>query len=180
VGRVDPGFLVVGHLARAHGIHGELYVWPLTDHPEGTFTPGVVLRLGDREGREPDADLPPLRIAAVRPFQDGWLVTFGGVESRSEAEVFRGRYLMRAVDEVAPLEEGEVFYHQLLGSDVYTVDGTLLGRVAEVYELAPSDLLEVRGEGRTYMIPFRAEVVVEVDPEGGRVVVDPPDGLLDL
>lgn len=178
--RVDPGFLVVGHLARAHGIYGELYVWPLTDHPEGTFTPGVVLRLGDPEGREPDPDLPPLRIAAVRPFRDGWLVAFGGVESRSEAEALRGRYLMRAMAEVAPLEEGEVFYHQLLGSDVYTVDGTLLGQVSEVYELAPSDLLEVRGEGRTYMIPFRAEVVVEVDAEGGRVVVDPPDGLLDL
>jgi len=180
VARVDPGFLVVGHLARAHGIYGELYVWPLTDHPEGTFTPGVVLRLGDPEGREPDPDLPPLRIAAVRPFRDGWLVAFGGVESRSEAEALRGRYLMRAMAEVAPLEEGEVFYHQLLGSDVYTVDGTLLGQVSEVYELAPSDLLEVRGEGRTYMIPFRAEVVVEVDAEGGRVVVDPPDGLLDL
>lgn len=178
--RVDPGFLVVGHLARAHGIHGELYVWPLTDHPEGTFTPGVVLRLGDRQAREPDPDLPPLRIATARPFRDGWLVAFGGVESRSEAEALRGRYLMRAMAEVAPLEEGEIFYHQLLGSEVYTVDGTFLGRVSEVYELAPSDLLEVRGEGRMYMIPFRAEVVVEVDAEGGRVVVNPPDGLLDL
>ncbi len=180
MGRVDPGFLVVGHLAKAHGIYGELYVWPLTDHPEGTFTPGVVLRLGDAEGREPDPDLPPLRVASARPFRDGWLVAFGGVESRSDAEVLRGRYLMRPMDEVEPLEEGEVFYHQLLGSHVYTVDGTFLGSVAEVYELAPADLLEVRGEGHTYMIPFRAEVVVEVDPERGRIVVDPPDGLLDL
>ncbi len=180
MGRTDPGFLVVGHLARAHGIRGELFVQPLTDHPEGTFAPGVVLLPGDGDGREPDPDVPPLRVVAVRPFQDGFLVTFDGVETRSEAEVLRGRYVLRSLDDLEPLEEGELFYHQILGCEVFTVEGVALGRVAEVYDLAPSELLEVQGDGRTYMIPFRKEIVVEVDREGRRLVVDPPEGLLEL
>lgn len=180
MGRTDPGFLVVGHLARAHGIRGEIFVWPLTDHPEGTFAPGVVLHPGDGEARAPDPSLPPLRVVSARPFREGYLVSFGGVETRSGAEALRGRYVLRAMEEVEPLDEGEIFYHQLLGSQVHTVDGVELGRVVEVYELVPSDLLEVRGEGRTYMIPFRKEVVVEVDREEGRLVIDPPEGLLEL
>jgi 16S rRNA processing protein RimM len=52
--------------------------------------------------------------------------------------------------------------------------------VRVIYELAPSDLLEVAGEGKEYLIPFREEIVVEVDMEGGRMVIDPPEGLLDL
>jgi 16S rRNA processing protein RimM len=180
MGRGDPGFLVVGHLSRAHGIRGELYVQPLTDHPEGTFAPGAVLRQGDAQARAPDPSLPPLHVVASRPFRDGYLVTFDGVGSRSQAETLRGRYLVRAVEEVEPPGEDEVFYHELLGSEVRTVDGVELGRVVEVYELFPADLLEVRGEGRTYMIPFRKEIVVEVDREGRRLVVDPPDGLLEL
>jgi len=180
MGRADPGFLAVGHLTRAHGIDGELFVAPLTDHPEGSFAPGVVLRLADASGLTPDPDLPPLRVVSARPFKGAWLVTFGGVESRSEAEVLRGRYLLREASELEPLAEGEYFYHDLLGLEVFTPDGRLLGRVREVYEVAPVDLLEVRGEGRDYMIPFRKELVVEVDLDAGRVVVDPPEGLLDL
>jgi len=180
VGRVDPGFLAVGHLTRAHGIDGELYVASLTDHPEGTFAPGVVLRLGDASGREPDPDLPPLRVASARPFKDGWLVEFGGVESRSEAEALRGRYLLRATSELEPPGEGEWYQHDLLGLEVVTADGRRLGVVRELYELAPADLLEIEGDGREYLIPFREEIVVSVDLDAGRLVVDPPEGLLDL
>lgn len=180
MGRIDPGFLAVGHLSKPHGIDGEFVVSPLTDHPEGTFAPGVVLRLADPSGMRPDPDLPPLRVVASRPFKEGFLVTFGGVETRSEAEALRGRYLLREASDVEPLGEDEYFYHDLLGLQVYTRDGTLLGRVREVYELTSADLLEVRGEAREYMIPFRKEFLVEVDLAGGRVVVDPPEGLLDL
>lgn len=180
MGRADPGFLAVGHLTKAHGISGELFVAPLTDHPEGTFAPGVVLRLADPAGLAPDPDLPPLRVVSARPFKGAWLVGFGGVETRSEAEVLRGRYLLREAAEVEPLEEGEYFYHDLLGLEVLTRDGRLLGRVREIYEMSPADLIDVRGEGRDYMIPFRKEFVVEVDLDAGCVVVDPPEGLLDL
>ncbi len=180
MGRTDPGFLVVGQLSKPHGMHGELYVWPLTDHPEGTFAPGVVLRLADGDAREPDPDAPPLRVAAVRPHRGGFLVTFGGVDSRASAGALRGRYLVRPFEEIEPLAEGEIFYHQILGLDVFTVDGTPLGRVSELYEVEPTDLLEVRGEGTEHLIPFRKDVIVEVDVEARRIVVDPPEGLLDL
>ena len=180
MGPQDPGFLAVGHLSRVHGIHGEFVVSPLTDHPEGTFAPGVVLRLADATGRAPDPDLPPLRVDFARPHKGVFLVAFGGVETRNEAEALRGRYLLRPAAEVEPAEEGEYFYHQLLGLEVHTVDGVFLGTVREVYDLAPTDLLEVRGEGRETMIPFSKEIVVQVDLDAGRMVVDPPEGLLEL
>lgn len=180
MGRRDPDYLVVGHLNKPHGIHGEFYVWPLTDHPERAFAPGVVLLLGEADADEPDPDLPPLRVAECRPFQRGFLVHFGGIDDRNQAETLRGRYLFQSIQDVAPLEEGEVFYHQLLEMQVVTVDGIEVGRVTEVFELGPADLLEVRGANGVVMVPYRPEIVVEVDVAGGRLTIDPPDGLLDL
>jgi 16S rRNA processing protein RimM len=180
MGRRDPSHLVVGHLNKPHGTKGEFYVWPLTDHPERTFAPGVVLLLGEEDADEPDPDLPPLRVAASRPFQRGVLVHFGGVEDRNQAEALRGRYLFQCIEDVAPLEEGEVFYHQLLDMEVVTRDGVEVGRVREVFELGPTDLLEVHGPRGIVMVPYRPEIVVSVDVGDGRMVIDPPDGLLDL
>ena len=180
MGRRDPRHLVVGHLNKPHGIHGEFYVWPLTDRPERTFAPGVVLLLGEEDADEPDPDLPPLRVAASRPFQRGFLIQFGGVDDRNQAEALRGRYLFQAMADIAPLAEGEVFYHQLLDMEVVTVDGRAVGTVTEVFELAPADLLEVHGPRGVVMVPYRPEIVVEVDVEAGRLTIDPPDGLLDL
>lgn len=180
MGRSDPTHLVVGHVNKPHGTKGEVFVWPLTDHPEGVFSPGVVLFCGDGSGMEPDPDRPPLRIEGVREFRRGYLVTFGGVRDRNDAEAIRDLYLYQAREALAPLEEGEVFYHQLLGMSVETVGGEPVGTVQEVYELRPSDLLELRTARGTLLIPFIEEVVVEVFPEEGRMVIDPPEGLLDL
>ena len=63
---------------------------------------------------------------------------------------------------------------------VETVGGEDVGTVREVYELGPADLLEVHGERGTLMIPYRPEIIVEVDIGAGRLVIDPPEGLLDL
>jgi 16S rRNA processing protein RimM len=180
MGREDPRHLVVGQLAKPHGTKGEFFVWPLTDHPESVYAPGVVLLLGEEKDNQPNPDLPPLRVDTVRPFQRGFLVRFGGVDDRNQAELLRGRYLFQSADQLEPLAEGEYFYHQLLDMTVTTVDGTDLGRVAEVYEVRPADLLEVHGPHGVVMIPYLDHVIVEVDPEEGRMVVDLPDGLLDL
>lgn len=180
MGRADPGFLAVGRLTRAHGIRGELLVASLTDHPEDTFVPGVVLRLGDAAGREPDPAQAPLRVESARVFKDGWLVGFAGLETRTDAEALRGRYLLRAASELEPPAEGEVYRHELVGLEVVTADGRRVGVVRELYELSGADMLEVEGDGTRHLIPFRAEIVVRVDLDAGRIVVDPPPGLLDL
>lgn len=176
---MDPDFLVVGHLSKVHGIKGEFYVWSLTDHPDATFQPGVELEISDLEGERPSDFFPALEVESVRPYKKGFLVKFVGLEDRTEAERFRGRYLLRRFEEAEELEEGEVFYHQLLGMETETVDGRSLGTIQEVYELGHADLLEVRGAKGVFHIPFVESMIREVDVEGRRLVLDPPEGLLD-
>ena len=175
-----PEFLAVGFVSKPHGIKGEAYVQPLTDYPESVFVPGVVFRTSVSEGQAPDADAPPLRIDTCRAFQKGYLVRFGGATDRNDAERFRGLYLLRAFEELAPLADGEVFYHDLVGLKVETVDGVAVGRVREVYEMQPADLLEVATPRGTLLVPFVAAVIVDVRPAEGLLLIDPPDGLLDL
>ena len=178
--RPEPSYLVVGHLNKAHGTKGELFVWPLTDHPEGSFAPGVILYLGDDTGNEPDSTLPSVLIEASRPFRRGFLIRVKGVGTRDEAEALRGKYVLRPREELEEVQEGEYFYHQLLGMTVVTVGGEEIGEIVEVYELRPADLLEVQGPSRTHFIPFLASTVKEVDTKTSRMVIDPPEGLLDL
>jgi 16S rRNA processing protein RimM len=180
MGRRDPRFLVVGHLNKPHGTKGELFVWPLTDHPESVYAPGAILFVSLADDGDPDPDAPPLRIASSREFKRGYLVMFDGVHDRNQAELLRGRYLLKKIDEIPPLEEGEVFYHQLLGIEVVTTEGKSLGTVTEVYELRPADLLEVHGPYGDLMIPFLSHIVVDLDVDAGHMVIDPPEGLLDL
>ena len=180
MGREDPRFLVVGHINKSHGIKGELFVSPLTDHPEGVYAPGVVLRLGDADADEPDPDLPPLRIEAARPHRQGYLVAFGGLQERSQSDLLRGCYLFRETETLEPLAEGEVFYHQLLGMSVETKGGVYVGEITEVYELSPAHMLDVRGPDREVLVPFLKDIIVDVDTDARRIVIDPPDGLLDL
>jgi 16S rRNA processing protein RimM len=178
--RSDPSFLVVGHLNKAHGTKGEVFVWPLTDHPESTFAPGVILSLSDETGEAPDPTLATVTIDSVRPFRRGYLLRLQGVVDRGGAEALQGRYVLRPVHELADREEGEIFYHQLLGMRVRTTEGKEVGEIVEVYELRPADLLEVKGPEKTHFIPFLQSIVREVDEEAGVMVIDPPEGLLDL
>ena len=180
MGHPEPSYLVVGHLNKVHGTKGELFVWPLTDHPEGSFAPGVVLFLGDETGNAPDPTRPSVAIQSARPFRRGYLLHLEGVESRDEAAALQGLYVLRPTAELEAAEEGELFYHQMLGMKVVTVEGEEVGEIVEVYELRPADLIEVRGSSKTHLIPFLSSVVREVDPETSTMVIDPPAGLLDL
>jgi 16S rRNA processing protein RimM len=176
----DPPFLVVAHLQKVHGTKGEFLVRSLTDRPQTTFLPGAEFRIGDARARKPDEFFPPVRIAEVREHRGGYLIRFQGIEDRTRAEFLRGRYLLRPFSEVEPAEEGELFYHQLLGMAVVTVEGRELGTVREVFELDPADLLDVTDGTSEYLIPFTQQVVVRIEEEERRIVVDPPEGLLEL
>lgn len=175
----DPSFLVVGHVSRAHGTRGEVLLSPLTDRPYEVFAAGNRVLLGDEEG-EAGPSSGQLRVESIRSHGGSVLAKFEGVESRTEAELLRGRYLLVPVSEVAELADDELFYHQLLGLRVETVGGERVGRVREVFETEPDHLLEVKGPERIHLVPFTSRIVREVDLEGGRIVIDPPEGLLEL
>ena len=176
----EPEHLVVGHISKVHGTKGEVVVWPLTDRPDSVFAPRRELLLGDSDGNVSE-HVASVLIEESRPFKKAVLVKIDGFDARSTAEALVGLYLLAPIDELEPLDEGEVFYHQLLGMQVDTKDGENVGSVREVFETAPTHLLEVVAEdGKVRLIPFAEHIVKDVDVDARRITIDPPAGLLDI
>lgn len=176
----QPEHLVVGHITKAHGTKGELLLWPLTDRPEEVFVPGRTLLVGDQEGALPP-DAPSLVIERSRPFKRGYIVKFETLDSRDAADDILRRYVLVPSAALPPLEPGEIRYHELLGCTVETVRGERVGVVREVFETEPNHLLEVKSEnGRLHLIPFAERIVRQIDRDAKRIVIDPPEGLLEL
>lgn len=166
--------LVVGRIAKAHGIGGEVAVDVRTDSPEERF--GLDARL--------DTDPPdrgPLTVVRTRWHSGRLLVVFAGVTDRTAAEALRGTLLVADSSTSPPAGEDEYWDHDLDGLTVVTVEGTVLGVVAEVLHPPGSDVLAVRrDDGSELLVPFVREIVPTVDLDARRVVVDPPEGLLEL
>jgi 16S rRNA processing protein RimM len=170
-----PEQLVVGRVIRPHGVRGEVVVEIHTDSPADRFTAGSVL------GTDP-AHVGPVRISEVRPHQGRLLVLFDGFADRDGSEALRGVYLTVDRASVPPPEDPDEFLdHQLVGLRAHTPAGEPLGEVVRVEHAPASDLLVLaRPDGRQTLVPFVKAIVPEVDLEAGRVVLTPPEGLLDL
>ena len=176
-GSKHPEFLVVGHVTKAHGTKGELFVWPLTDRPDEVFAQGNDVEV--EPGDDPAVDsYETLKIEAVRPFKRGLLLKFEGLDDRNAVEPLSQRYLRIPMESVAPLEEGEVFYHQLIGLEVVTAQGEKVGTIREIYDTGPTHLLEVRTLTGHVLVPFTERIVKNIDIEGGVMTNKPPPGLL--
>ncbi len=166
--------VVVGRIGRPHGVRGEVTVEVRTDDPDLRFAPGAVLRT------EP-ADRGPLTIAGRRWHREVLLLAIDGVESREAAEELRNTELHVPVAELPALEDPDVFYdHQLVGLAARLPDGTELGTVSAVRHEGAELLVVRRVDGGELLVPFVTAIVPTVDVTGGLVVVDPPEGLLDL
>jgi 16S rRNA processing protein RimM len=172
--------LVVGRIGRAHGIRGEVSVQVRTDDPDLRFAPGSVL------ATDPAA-LGPLTVGSVRWHLGRLLVRFEGLADRTGAEGLAGALLLVDSAEVGkPADPDEFNDHELIGLTAVTVAGEPVGTVTDVLHHG-QDLLVIRpaagggasrGDGET-LVPFVRAIVPEVDLEAGRLVVDPPPGLLD-
>lgn len=172
--------VVVGRVARPHGISGELTVRSRTDEPELRFTVDAELVAERDDVRR------QVRIVAVRPHAADLLVCFDGVTTREQAAELSGALLYAAVDpRLTPVDPDEFYDHQLIGATVLTVDGRAVGTVREVLHLPLQDVLAVDALGtdatREVLVPFVAEIAVEVrlDATPVAVVIAPPPGLLD-
>jgi len=167
--------VVIGEIVRAHGLHGEMRVTPLTDDP-GRFArvEECVLWHAERDQRE------PRRLTAARTSGDGVVVALSGCATPEAAQALVGRLIAIPEHEALPLPAGAFYPWQLEGAAVLTEDGHEVGRMARVERGPGQDLWVVRDGEREHLIPAVAEIVLDVDVAAGRVVIRPPEGLLEL
>ena len=150
---------------------------PSTDDVEEIFQRGRALLVGDEGGVGMGSTL---TVAVVRRFKAGLIVRFEEIGDRNVAEQFRGRTLLIGAKDARPLASDEYYLHDLVGLEVSTAAGEVVGRVAEVYEIGPGYCLGVDDGERERLIPFSRQIVREVDLAAGRIVIDPTPGLLAL
>ena len=150
----------VGQVLTAHGTDGAVKVLPLTDFSD-RFDRGAQLLL-EGAARE---------IEWSRTLGGHVLLKLRGIDNRTIAELFRGRYLEIPEADVRPLAEGRFYHHQVVGLAVLTSSGRQLGTIAEVLERPANDVWVSREGVVEHLIPATKDAVVEVDIAAGRVVV---------
>jgi 16S rRNA processing protein RimM len=176
--------VLMGRCGRAHGVHGEVKVFPETDDP-GRFAGLDRVFVGPSSSQAR-----PFRVETVRyQYPKGLVVVLLGleeVEGREAAEALVHQRVYASQADLPPLAEGEVYLHDLVGMTVVEVDeagapvGEPLGVVRDVLEGLAQDLVAVaRGGQPDVLVPDVPEIVVGVDKEGRRLLVRPPEGLFE-
>jgi 16S rRNA processing protein RimM len=192
--------IVVARIGKPHGLRGEVTVQLHTDDPGRRLAPGASFATEARSGSGVPREL---TIRTARPHNGSWLLSFEGIPDRTGAEGLRGALLVVDTDEAAEAaaagssaeaaagseagseaaadDEDAYYEDELVGLAVESPAGERLGTVASLETGSAQDLLVVTLEdGTSAWIPFVTAIVPEVDLAGGRIVVDPPAGLLDL
>jgi 16S rRNA processing protein RimM len=168
--------MVVGRLRKPHGLKGDLTLFPITDDPATVFAAGRSVWLVGLDG---ETVAGPVTIERSRSYHREWLVKFAGADRREAIDPWRGLFLAVPADELAPPQGDEVYLHELDGFAVRLPDETPLGLVSAVYELPSGLMIEVQGPKREFLLPYKKEFVQQVDRAGRRLVVTPPEGLIE-
>jgi 16S rRNA processing protein RimM len=168
--------LRVGRLTKAHGLKGGLKLELFTDDPDKRFTPGASFSL-----QVPDESPwhgKRLELAELRWYNGMPVGFFADVADRSAAESLVKAILWVDQDPDEAAEPDAWYDHQLVGLDVVR-DGATVGVIDRLEHLPAQDLLVVKVGDAEVLVPFVKAIVPEVDVDGGRVVVTPPDGLFE-
>jgi 16S rRNA processing protein RimM len=169
-----PEVLVVGRVERPHGLSGEVSASVWTDFPE-RFAPGavVVWKRGSEERS--------LTLSGVRPHGKRLLLAFQGVDSVEDARPLSGGDLCVTAAEAFPAPAGFFYDHEIRGWTCEDARGRRLGEAAGLEATPAGPLLSVETRpGQVALVPFVNGIVIEVDRNRRRIVLDPPEGLLDL
>ncbi len=165
---------VVGQIARAHGLRGQVIVNPETDFPRERFRAGGLLfvnRLGAVRA---------MTLTTVRFHRDRPVIGFEGIDDVDAAATLVGAELRVPVEELPRLPDGAFYRHHLVGCQVVTESGTTVGLVRAVEGGAGGHRLVVAGDGGEVLVPLAAAICTAIDICAGRIVIAPPEGLLDL
>ena len=166
--------VLVGRIARAHGNRGQVIVDPATDFPEERFKAGSMLhiRRGDATER--------VTVENVRFHRGRPIIGLAGIDTMNAAEALAGMELRVGVEALQPLPAGSYYHHDLIGCAVETPGGERIGQVRGVEGDGASSRLIVERSNGHVLIPMVEGICVEIDVAGRKIVVAPPEGLLDV
>ena len=165
---------VVGRVARPHGIRGRVIVNLETDFPEERFRPDATLFTWR------DNAVERLTIADVRFQQGRPVVGFAGVNDMTTAQAYAGAELRVPTEWLAALPADTFYRHDLVGCEMVTRDGVRVGTVREVEGTMTGSRLVVDSPTGEVLVPLALDICVSIEPGDRRIVIDPPDGLLEL
>jgi 16S rRNA processing protein RimM len=159
----------VARIGAAHGVRGEVKLWPFTEDP---------LAVADYGPLETEDGKRQFEIESVRPAKDHLVARIAGVDDRDAAELLRNIDLFVPRDRLPPIEDDDTYYYaDLIGLAAVTPAGAAVGTVLALHNFGAGDVIEIApaGGGTALMLPFTEAVVPEVDIKGGRVVVAVPE-----
>lgn len=163
--------ICVGAIAGAYGVRGEVRVKSYCAVPEDleTYKP-LWTEDGSRQ----------FTLAIIRPIKNGFAARIADIADKEEADALRGVTLFASRDQMPSLPDDEFYHADLMGLEVYDTGGVLLGTVKTVQNHGADDLLELQlaGTSATTFLPFTKAAVPTVDLGAGRLVADPPLGIL--
>lgn len=166
--------VALGEIATTHGLDGRLKLNPF-NLDSRTLVAGCVVHLetGDAQGE--------FELAGdARLIKNQFLIKLRGIERIEDAQRWIGATLSVAESALEPLEPGQYYHYQVIGFEVRHKDGSHIGIVDSLLATAGGDILVVKEGGKEYLIPAVKEMVETVDMENRQLIVDPPEGLLDL
>lgn len=164
--------ITIGEILRPHGVRGYVRVQPMTDDPRRfELLDSVTLCLANATRKK-------MRIEKTRIQQDGVLIKFAGVTTRTEAEQLRQARLLIEREQCLPLEKDQYYIFDLVGLQVKTPGGKIIGELQEVLSFPANDVYVVRLGEQEVLIPAITEVIKKVDLATGEMVIEPIDGLL--
>jgi 16S rRNA processing protein RimM len=182
----EPEYAIVGLIRKAQGIRGEVVIEPLTDKPDVVFASGSRVFAGTSNGDlaivrdvKGEEETPILTVTGSKPFKKGLIVQFEELRDRDSAELWRGRYLLAPFSELPPLQEDEVYLHDLIGMAVVSTTGEQIGSVTTFYELPQGIMLDVKTARESVIIPYRPEIIVKTDIGERTIVINDTLGFLD-
>lgn len=163
--------ICVGALAGAHGVRGDVRLKSFCAVPED------IARYGPFTTEDGGGSF---TLTLSKPIKNGFAARVTGITSREAAEALKGTRLYVPRDRLPDLPDDEFYHSDLIGLEVVDTGGQVLGKISAVHDHGAGDLLDVilKDRGGSVMVPFLQEIVPTVDLAAGRVIVDPPDGLL--
>lgn len=162
-------FLAIGQLQATHGVRGHFRVRILTDFPE-RFKGLHRVHLGE--------EYRPASVESVRFVHNSLLLKLHGIDSPEAGRPYLNQLVYVPVGEAMALEEDQYYWYQIIGLEAWTTDERYLGEVADIINTGSNDVYVVKGDGGEVLIPAIEDVVVAVDLERKRLVVEPMEGLL--